>query len=583
MNFKQNNIFLQKINIVDIVEKYIKLQKKGKNLYGLCPFHKDNKPSLHISENKQIFKCFSCNVGGNAIRFVMLYHNLNWEKAILEISKTFNITFEGFQIQQIQLSVLEKEMLQINKESNFFFQMNLLESSTSSAMKYCQKRKITSQMIKQFQIGWMGNDDFKMLDYFKKKKINKVNLINSQLFKWKNNEQLRCYFQNRLIFPILNENGDLSGFSGRIIFENNVNLESQAKYLNSFESSIFKKNQILYNFFYVTQHFKAINTIYLVEGFLDSIRMIIKKYPAVALMGVVLSAYQINLIKERYQNVIIFPDHDNAGVNCAIKNATLLMKNKINVSIVDHNLQLDPDLCLQKDGFVLENTKKVHPIDFLINKQIKLVNNETTKIFFTKIKFFFPYLGPVERFQFIEKISLKFQIPLEIINQELKNWQNSQFQQNNFTNQSIKILSKKLIWKELLFVNLLYHPELISKINKINGIFNDDELDHYYVLLLDWNKTINDKKELTFHNFLEFINNFQQKRWLEHLYKKHKDKLEGEELTINIFKDYLKLFFKEKLILEIKELSKKLKTDDIKEKMEILNKIQQITIKKSQI
>ena len=164
----------------------------------------------------------------------MLYHNLNWEKAILEISKTFNITFEGFQIQQIQLSVLEKEMLQINKESNFFFQMNLLESSTSSAMKYCQKRKITSQMIKQFQIGWMGNDDFKMLDYFKKKKINKVNLINSQLFKWKNNEQLRCYFQNRLIFPILNENGDLSGFSGRIIFENNVNLESQAKYLNSF-------------------------------------------------------------------------------------------------------------------------------------------------------------------------------------------------------------------------------------------------------------------------------------------------------------------------------------------------------------
>ena len=195
----------------------------------------------------------------------------------------------------------------------------------------------------------------------------------------------------------------------------------------------------------MTQHFKAINTIYLVEGFLDSIRMIIKKYPAVALMGVVLSAYQINLIKERYQNVIIFPDHDNAGVNCAIKNATLLMKNKINVSIVDHNLQLDPDLCLQKDGFVLENTKKVHPIDFLINKQIKLVNNETTKIFFTKIKFFFPYLGPVERFQFIEKISLKFQIPLEIINQELKNWQNSQFQQNNFTNQSIKILSKKLI------------------------------------------------------------------------------------------------------------------------------------------
>ena len=207
-------------------------------------------------------------------------------------------------------------------------------------------------------------------------------------------------------------------FSGRMVHEKSVKFKFQPKYLNSPESTIFQKNQILYNFLDMTQHFKTVNTIYLVEGFLNSIRMIIKKYPAIALMEAALSTYQINLIKDRYQNVIIFPDHDKAGINCAIKNATLLIKTKSTVSIIDQKLQLDPDLCLQENDFIIENTK-VHPMNFLINKQRQLCNNEETNNFFDKIKIFFPYLGPIKKFKLIEKINIKFQIPLEIIKQEL--------------------------------------------------------------------------------------------------------------------------------------------------------------------
>lgn len=573
MNWKQNKQITEQVNIVRVIEQFIALKKRGNNYFGICPFHDDNKPSLVVSEKKQYFKCFACDTGGDAIKFIMLFKNLPWKAAVKWLCEQFNLSIGKDLLATIPISPVAKSILKINEEAKTFFQINLLSHPT--ALAYCQKRRISAKMITSFQLGWIGDDESVLQNYLQKKGINEADLLNSGLFLYNQKKRLKSYFHNRLIFPILDENGVTVGFSGRLITDVNNETNHSPKYLNSQENEVFKKQHVLYNLYYVNQNFPAVKTLYITEGFLDSIRLNSLKYPAISLMGVNLSKFHINLIKERYQKIIIFPDHDRAGILSAIKNSEIFYKNKITVRIVSHSLALDPDLCLQKSDFNLEATLTLKPVDFIMSKTwTDGKNHSDIETVIMAIKKFIPYLTPVEIFQTSQKMHKKYGIPLAVLTKE---WEKQSPKGSSKQQTTKTMVRQNALWKKFLFLKMLFSPEIIGKTMQIDGTFNDMEYDYYYQLLINWYQENPAKDTLTTNSFLKFLKHSKEKAWVEQMYQDSEQWYEITESNIAIVNECLKKFRIEKLQIEKEQLNKILtQTGDEQVLLEIQKKIQEI-------
>ena len=563
---------IEQLDIVAVVQNCINLEKKGNNYVGLCPFHNDQKPSLFVSESKQIFKCFVCNVGGDAIKFWMRFYNASFRKTVNDLAKQFNLELETTTNEEVQVSQEHQEIIAINQEATIFFQFNLANNAPQVVKAYCQKRGITNKMMQQFQIGWIGDDDQTLWTYLLKKQFRDVNILNSDLFQLNRVEKPISYFRQRLIFPIKNEDGQVVGFVGRTITDQ----PNQPKYLNSRENIAFSKNKCLYNFDQVKKHFRAINQIYLVEGLLDSIRLINHQYPAIATMGTNLSQYQINLLKEQYEEVIIFPDNDQAGKISTIKNSLMLLKNKMKVKIIAQNVGKDADECLQKTDFDLTKTKQLMPIDFLIAQYPQNSSTQEIEELIYTIKPFFPYVSDVQEMKTKENITQKYQLGSTIwkTNSPPKVWKKPDQEKDH---QGKKVVA----WKTMLFARLLYHPEIIAQAITLEGTFNDLDYDFYYQELIKWyNLRTKAGKKLFFENFLKTLSD-EKKRWLISFYQQHENKSEVMDGNLKFTNDCLKKFQAEAINLEIEKIKKKVKNNG--DDGNLLVKIRELIKKRNKI
>ena len=355
----------QQANISEIISQYIPIEKKGRNFTAVCPFHEDTNPSLSISEEKQIFKCFVCGVGGNVFTFVSRYTNVSFVQAVKVVADYVNIPLTiSVSEENIQVDSQYSTEYAIVNESMNYFHYKLVNDQSQDVFHYLSERQLTADEIEYFDIGYEENDS--IINFLNKKgytdeQLEQVNLINI------NEYGKRSVFNNRLLFPIHNESGRAVGYSGRITNKNS----QSAKYINSSESAIYTKGDIVYNYHRAKLALAQEDTVYLVEGVMDVIGFYkgnVKN--VVATLGTAMTPVQARKIRKLGHKVVISYDDDNAGRMATLKAIALLIKENMTVEVLTGFAGLDPDDYIKEhgqDGFKDVLVKRESYLDFIVN------------------------------------------------------------------------------------------------------------------------------------------------------------------------------------------------------------------------
>ena len=334
----------RKINIVDIIRDYIPLTQRGKNFFGVCPFHDDHNPSMSVSNEKQMYKCFVCGAAGNVFNFVKDYEKISYYEAVNKVADKVGISVNiDTSIKKQENSIYSKQY-EIYEISNKLYQNNLNTTLGKNARNYLKDRQITDEMIKHFQIGLSLNDN-NLTKLLSNKGYDDDLLVRSGI-SVKREGKIFDIYRNRIMFPLWDINGKTIGFSGRV-YEGN----DQSKYINTMETDIFKKGSLLYNYEFARESVLKSNEIIIVEGFMDVIRLYsIGIFNVVASMGTAITKEQVSLIRKLTNNVILMFDGDAAGSKATNSFIEVSKDIDFNIKIVRLEEDLDPDDYIIKKG-----------------------------------------------------------------------------------------------------------------------------------------------------------------------------------------------------------------------------------------
>lgn len=359
------NYIRTSVDIVDVVSKYIPLVPKGKNYFGVCPFHDDKNPSMSVSKEKQIYTCFSCGATGNVIKFVEDYENVSFMEALKILADQAGIPLNIGQTKQSRLQN-SSPLYEVYELSQKFYHNNINTALGKSAKEYLKKRNIDESIIKEFGIGLALKKHDMLTQLLINKKYDLNVLMKSGLIGRNEHGYLDSYY-NRIMFPLWDISGKVVGFSGRIF-----NGEKDApKYINTRETEIFKKGELLYNYHRAKEEARRENKLIIMEGFMDVIRAYtvgIKN--VIAMMGTAVTKDQALLIKRMAKNIILCFDGDEAGAKATLSCTEELLKIGVTPKIVRLEENLDPDEYITnygKDRFLGKLENPMNVMDFKLN------------------------------------------------------------------------------------------------------------------------------------------------------------------------------------------------------------------------
>lgn len=323
---------------------------------------------MSISPEKQIYRCFACSAGGNLFTFLQEYENISFIEALKKVAVMANISLDELTTYQEKPKYDKSEQLifEINALASAYFSNNLETKKAYDAKEYLTKRNINNTEIELFQIGY-AESGFDHLYHFLIKKGYSINDIQEAGLITIKNGKVYDYFNNRLMFPIKNEDSYIIGFSGRVIGVTN----QVAKYLNTPETKVFKKEQLMYNIHRAKPFIRQQNNLILLEGYMDVISLEkLNLKNTVALMGTNLSEYHLKEIKRLTNECLIFLDGDKAGINASLKATIKLLSHNLKVKIVLNETQQDPDELVNSGQGELIYTMLAnaqHPINFALD------------------------------------------------------------------------------------------------------------------------------------------------------------------------------------------------------------------------
>lgn len=339
---------LKRADIVDVISSYINVIKKGRSYVAVCPFHDDKNPSMMISKEKQIFKCFVCGTGGNAITFIQKYENISFENAVKKLAELI-----GYKDERLNIKSTASKQEEANaplyvtcEELTKFYMMTLLAKEGEEGKKYLTERFIDDDVIKQFRIGFCPNNPLISIKYLQAKNCT-LKDIETIGVAGHSNGQYVDKNAGRVVFPLTDINGKVVGYSAR-----KINNSDEAKYVNSPETPLFQKGNIIYNYANAKKTARLDGYCYLLEGFMDVIALYragVKS--AVALMGTALTMQQVNLLKRLNVEIRLCLDSDNPGQMATLKAIELFDKANVKYRIVRRsNGPKDADEILDKYG-----------------------------------------------------------------------------------------------------------------------------------------------------------------------------------------------------------------------------------------
>ena len=289
----------RRLDIVEVISGYIPLVQKGKNFFGVCPFHDDTNPSMSVSREKQIYRCFSCGASGNVFTFVQEYEHITFREALEELAEKVGVSLPN--ISYHRKNDTYEKFYEIYEIANKYYLNNLQTNLGKKAKEYLHSRQIDDSMIKEFGIGLSLETQGDLVQLLEKKGYN-LNELNEIGLAYEN----RDLYNNRIMFPLRDLSGRVVGFSGR-----RYDGKKENKYVNTKVTPIFQKGSILYNYYDAREFVRRKNQVIVMEGFMAAIRSIsvgIKN--VVSLMGTAMTKEQMDLLKRLSLNVILCLDGD---------------------------------------------------------------------------------------------------------------------------------------------------------------------------------------------------------------------------------------------------------------------------------
>ncbi|MFA6007504.1 MAG: DNA primase [Candidatus Shapirobacteria bacterium] len=393
----------KKLDIVEIINKFVPLKKRGRHYVACCPFHQEKTPSFIVSQELQIYKCFGCGKAGDVFNFVEEYNRIDFKDALEDLAKMAGIklVYSGKLSQE---EGKKRKLYEINKEAVRFYHYILMTHPLGkNAREYVAKRELNDETVKSFQIGFAPRDGNLIVNYLLKKGFSKEELIETGSFGMSQYQRGQIYdrFQDRLIFPQVDFRDRIVGFSGRII-PNEQSLPAGrqanlAKYINSPETDIYHKSQMLFGLNLAKESIKKNNWALIVEGELDMISPYqVGIENVIAIKGTALTEEQLQLIR-RYTDTLIFGlDTDFAGNKASMRSIELAEKMDFEMKVLDlEDRYKDPDEAIKNDlEFFKKKLNEAEPIwDFILKSAIKKYGIETPKGKKSVLETIFPFLA----------------------------------------------------------------------------------------------------------------------------------------------------------------------------------------------
>lgn len=342
------NEIKDKTDILDLVSEYVKLEKRGRNYIGLCPFHDEKTPSFTVSEDKQICHCFGCKKGGNVFQFTQEIEGISFVDAVKALGERVNIKVDvGQNNEQNQIASDDLMMIKMHELMQEYYHYVLMKTvEGEEPLKYLKSRGFTEELLKDRKIGFAPDNSHFCHDFLQKKGYD-IELAYEAGLLSRNEENFSYYdrFRDRIMFPLHNAQGRTVGYSGRT-YKN-----QEPKYLNSPETPIFQKRRLLYNVDKARRIIRQKNEIILLEGFMDVIKADnagVKQ--VVASMGTQISQEHIAFIKKLTSNVTLLFDGDFAGQEATLKTGQHLLEQGLNVFVIQLPSKMDPDEYITKYG-----------------------------------------------------------------------------------------------------------------------------------------------------------------------------------------------------------------------------------------
>jgi DNA primase len=337
---------LDRIDIVEVISDYIQLKRAGRSFKTNCPFHNEKTPSFVVSQEKQIYHCFGCGAGGNAIGFVMKYENMDFPEAVKILAAKAGVELPKYREDAGEGPSLSSRLYEINKIAATFYQNHLRSEKGKKALEYLKRRGIDPETLSEFRIGYAPNEWESFRKYCEGKKI-PIDLLRKAGLTIRSEKGKGDYdrFRNRITFPIFNERGHIVAFGGRVMDD------SLPKYINSPETVIYSKRNVLYGLNFSKRGMREKKCAFLVEGYMDVIIPFQHGVNnLVATSGTALTPGQAHMLKKHADTAVMVFDADQAGEAASLRGLDVLIENGISVKIATLPKGEDPDSFVGKNG-----------------------------------------------------------------------------------------------------------------------------------------------------------------------------------------------------------------------------------------
>ena len=484
---------IDKTDIVEVIAARIPLKKAGRNFKAACPFHGEKTPSFVVSPDKQIFHCFGCGIGGNALSFLMKYEQLNFREAAKILADKVGVKLPASQfVDKGRDSFLDK-LFSLNEAAKNFYKAYLASPNGKLCSRYLKERGISDDTVNMFQLGFAPNLWEGLIAFFKKKDI-ELNLLEKAGLALPSEKGKGHYdrFRNRIIFPIFDLRNKVVGFGARVLDN------SQPKYINSPETPIYNKGRNLYGLNFSKGHIKEKDYAIIVEGYLDLIvpyQYGIKNIGAT--LGTALTPDQVKLLRRFSKTVIIVFDSDKAGEEASLRGLDILVSLDMNVRIARLPKGYDPDSFIRKNGKIafekiVSSSKDLfdYKIDLLMNRFNKDGVRGRAAIATLMLPTIARIPNEILKASFLKKLSGMLSIDESALKAELRkvrrdysytvSWQKPQHEKARTSHAELLLLSIILedpevlrIVDENLEINKFKQASIKQIINKVKSIYNE--------------------------------------------------------------------------------------------------------------
>ena len=402
-------------DIVDVVAGYVKLQKRGSNHWGLCPFHNEKSASFSVSGPKQMYYCFGCGAGGNIYTFLMNYENMSFQEAVKVLADRAGVQLPEAEdnAEARQRESKRARLLEVNREAAKFFYYQLRNPRGAIGQQYLKKRELSDDTMHKFGLGYAGKNAAELVEYLRGKGFEDELIKEAGLANYSEKQGMASQFWNRVMFPIQDINHRVIGFGGRVMGD------GTPKYLNSPETPVFDKRRNLYGLNFART--ARCGNIILCEGYMDVIAMHQAGFSqAVASLGTAFTPEQANLLRRYTENVLLAYDSDGAGIKAALRCIGILREAGLVGKVINMQPHKDPDefiKALGREAFQERIDKAENSFFFeirILESQFNMSDPEEKTKFHREIaKKLCEFSEDVERDNYLQAIADKYLVGIE--------------------------------------------------------------------------------------------------------------------------------------------------------------------------